>query len=54
MSYFFFYKSVEGLAAVSITSYHGENLINSETSGSAFMISDNVKLTVKYVIYNQI
>jgi len=49
--YFYNNKSIEGIADVNITSYHGENLINYETSGSAFVISEYVKLTLKYVNY---
>jgi len=40
-------NSVERQAKVEINSYHAKNLINQHTSGSAFIISDYAKLTVK-------
>jgi len=40
-------NSIEGQAEVNISSYHAENLINKETSGSAFVLSENIKLTLK-------
>jgi len=41
--------NIEGRAKVNINSYYGENLINYETSGSAFILSDYAKLILKYI-----
>jgi len=40
-------NSIEGEAEVNINTYHAENLINNETSGSAIILTDNVKLIIK-------
>jgi len=42
--------NIEDHAEVQINSYYAENLINYETSGSAFIISEYGKLIIKYVI----
>jgi len=39
--------SIEDHAEVEINSYYAENLINYETSGSAFIISEYGKLIMK-------
>ena len=44
-------NSIEGQAEVEINSYHAENLINNRTSGSAFILSEYAKLTVRLVIF---
>jgi len=41
--------NIEGEAEVEITSYYAKNLINKETSGSIFYITDNVKLSIRNV-----
>jgi len=41
--------NVEGQAEVDLNTYYGENLINYELSGSAFVASENVKLNVSNV-----
>jgi len=41
--------SIEGKAIVDILSYYAENLINTKTSGSAFVLSNSPKLTMKDV-----
>ncbi len=47
-------NSIEGRANASIISYHAENLINKRTSGSAFILSEYAKLTVRLFIMNSI
>jgi len=46
--------NIEGQAEVIITSYYAENLINKETSGSAFILSENIKLTLNNVYINNL
>jgi len=46
------YDSVEGNAEVEVTTYHAENLVNRNKSGSAIILTDRAKAIIRYIIFN--